>query len=209
MAKRKNKWRAFRSARKYVRSLGLRNDLEWRAYCKGSLAGHDPKPADIPTTPSIIYGELGWKDLGDWLGTNNVSNSKIRENYRIFKSARAYVRKLGLKNRDEWQSLYQSGKVPKDIPLKPERVYADKGWVSCGDWFGTGYVSPGQRTYKSFKLARAYASKLNLKSRLEWEDFCKQKVKGKPKLPSDIPATPARIYKTTGWQGWPYWLGKK
>jgi crotonobetainyl-CoA:carnitine CoA-transferase CaiB-like acyl-CoA transferase len=209
MANRKRKWRSFRSARKYIRALGLKNDLEWRAYCKGTLEEQDAKPKDIPTTPSIIYHELGWKDLGDWLGTANVSNSVIRQNYRGFKSARAYVRKLHLKNRDEWQALYQAGKVPKDIPLKPERVYVDKGWVSCGDWLGTGYVPPGQRTYKAFRTARTYARQLKLKSRLEWEDHCQQKVRGKLKLPSDIPATPARIYKEKGWAGWPDWLGKK
>lgn len=209
MVNRKKKWRSFRSARKFVRSLSLKNDAEWRLYCKGAIKGLEPKPEDIPTTPNIVYADNGWVNLGDWLGTMNISNLEIRKSYRPFKSARAYVRKLKLKNRDEWHEMVRSGDVPEDIPLKPERVYEGKGWISCGDWLGTKYVPPGMRHYRPFKSARAFARKLKLSSRREWEAYCKDGLKGKAKLPEDIPATPARIYKEKGWLGWPDWLGKK
>jgi hypothetical protein len=206
--KRKKKWRAFRSARKFIRSLNLKNDSEWRQYCKGECKHLDPKPDDIPTTPNIIYKDKGWVNLGDWLGTGKLSNKDISLSYRPFRSARKFVRALGLQNREEWQTLHRKGKVPKDIPLKPERAYASKGWVSCGDWFGTGYIPPSERTYRSFKDARLFSRHLGLKSRREWEAYSKDGLRGKPKLPSDIPATPARIYKAKGWKGWPDWLGK-
>ena len=202
------KWRTFKSARKFVRSLGLLNDGQWRQYCKGQLVGVEAKPVDIPSTPNIIYAKAGWMNLGDWLGTGQVSNREIRKNYRSFREARKYVRELGLKNRDDWQRLYKEGKIPKDIPLKPERAYANKGWLSCGDWFGTGYVHPGQRNYRPFVEAREFATQLGLSSRKSWELYCKLGLKGKAKLPDDIPATPAKIYKKNGWLGWPDWLGK-
>jgi len=209
MAREKSRWRSFRAARTFVKNLGLKNDAEWRLYCKGELKALGKKPADIPTTPSVIYEKSGWVNLGHWLGTGKVSNKKIRESYLPFAKARKIARGLGVQNRKEWQELYLKGKVPKGVPLKPERVYLDKGWVNCGDWFGTGYISPMERVYSPFSKARAFASKLQLASRQEWENYCKDGVKGKPKLPSDIPATPARIYKDKGWKGWPYWLGKK
>ena len=209
MARSKTKWKAFKTARKHVRSLGLKNDAEWRLYCKGKLRKKGKKPEDIPTTPNIIYKETGWVNLGDWLGTGNLSNKVVRASYRSFSSARKYVRGLGLKNREEWQAAYQLGKIPRDIPLKPERAYAEKGWKSCGDWFGTGYIPPGQRSYRSFTKARIFARKLGINSRREWEKYSRLGMRGKVSKPDDIPATPARYYKNDGWMGWPDWLGKK
>ena len=208
MPNKKRKWRNFRSARKFIRSLGLKNDAQWRLYCKGELKDAGTKPQDIPTTPNIVYKELGWVDLGDWLGTKNVSNVKIRASYRSFRSARSFARSLNITSREEWQKQYKAGKIPKDIPLKPERVYEGKGWKNCGDWFGTGYVTPAMRTYRSFKDAKSFAKKLKLTSRRDWEEYCKNGRRGKAKLPKDIPATPARVYKDQGWKGWPDWLGK-
>ena len=209
MARTKTKWKAFKTARKFVRSLGLKNDAEWRLYCKGTLKKKGNKPEDIPTTPNIVYKDTGWVNLGDWLGTGNLSNRAIRENYRNFRAARKFVREMGVKNRDDWQALHRAGKVPADIPFKPERAYAGKGWVSCGDWFGTGYVSPSERSYRAFTKARTFARKLGVNSRREWEKYCREGIKGKAKKPDDIPATPAKIFRTDGWLGWPDWLGKK
>jgi len=167
------------------------------------------KPADIPTTPNMVYKDEGWLDLGDWLGTGKISNKKMRENYLPFAKARKVARSLNIKNRKQWQELYREGKVPEGLPLKPERVYKGEGWVNCGDWLGTNYVAPTKRTYVSFTKARSFVASLKLGSRQEWETYCKLGKRGLPKLPKDIPATPARIYKTSGWKGWPNWLGKK
>lgn len=209
MTKPRKKWRSFNQARRFIRSLGLKNDAEWRRYCKGEIRRLGKKPDDIPTTPDSVYEDKGWVSLGNWLGTGNVSNKKVREQYMPFTKARKFARSLKLRNRDEWQEMVRKGKVPKDIPLKPERAYADKGWVSCGDWLGTGYVPPFQREYHSFQKARLFSRKLKLKSRNEWESYCKGEIKKSVKRPSEIPATPARVYKNNGWNGWPDWLGKK
>lgn len=203
-----SKWRSFRAARKFTRSLGLRNDAEWRLYTQGKLKSKGEKPLDIPTTPDVVYREKGWVGLGDWLGTGNISNRAKHEQYMPFKHARKYVRALGLKNREEWQDAYQNGLIPNSIPLKPERVYQDQGWVGCGDWLGTGYVAPSKRRYRNFVRARAFVRKLNLRSRNEWEAYCQGEILKLPKLPEDIPATPARVYREKGWVGWPNWLGK-
>lgn len=177
-------------------------------YCKGQLEGFELKPSDIPTTPNIIYRNEGWVSLGDWLGSGNVSNRDKRASYRPFRSARKYVRALNIANRDIWQMMYRNGEIPTDIPLKPERAYENRGWKGCGDWFGTGYVPPGQRVYRSFRSSRSFSRKLGLTSRRAWEAYAKNGSRGKPKLPMDMPATPARIYKEKGWNGWPDWLGK-
>jgi hypothetical protein len=57
------KYRPFAEARKYIHKLGLKNQTEWRAYCKSGK-----KPHDIPTIPHTAYRKE-WKGYGDWLGT--------------------------------------------------------------------------------------------------------------------------------------------
>jgi len=48
---------------------------------------------------------------------------------------------------------------------------------------------------------------LKLKSRGEWEKYCKEGLPGKLPKPADIPATPRRKYKNKGWVNWGDWLG--
>src|SRR5262249_2038560 len=114
--------------------------------------------------------------------------------YRPFEQARAFVRTLGLKSREEWLDFARSEKRPSDIPIKPERTYAKKGWAGMGDWLGTGRIATGLRKFRPFVEARAFARNLNLNSANEWRDFCKF-----GRCPSDIPSDPYRGYAHAGW----------
>jgi hypothetical protein len=77
--------------------------------------------------------------MGDWLGTGVVA-SQLRQ-YRSFEDARSFARALVLKSRAGWKAFAQSGQLPPDIPANPWNTYKDKGWVSMGDWLGTGRVA--------------------------------------------------------------------
>ncbi len=125
-----------------------------------------------------------------------------RVNYRNFVEARKYARSLNLKSYAEWTALSKAGKLPDDIPGYPYSTYKDQGWVSMGDWLGTGVVAPGLRKYRSFKEARKYARSLNLKSYAEWRALFKT-----GKLPDDIPGIPYQTYKDQGWISVGDWLG--
>lgn len=57
------KFRTFKNAREFVRSLNLKSGIEWRKYC---ASGN--KPLDIPSNPDKKYINEGWKGMGDWLG---------------------------------------------------------------------------------------------------------------------------------------------
>ena len=41
----------------------------------------------------------------------------------------------------EIKKFTRSGKLPKDIPTFPNQTYENKGWISWGDFLGTGYVA--------------------------------------------------------------------
>ena len=87
--------------------------------------------------------------MGDWLGTGTIA-PRLRE-YRSFKEARAFVRRLGLKSQCEWRAYCKSGKKPDDIPANPNRTYAKAGWAGMGDWLGTGTVA---RRLRDIDLSR-------------------------------------------------------
>ena len=68
IASRFYKYRPFKQARKFVHKLGLKNQAEWRKYCKGELSEKGLKPADIPSNSQRTYKNKGWISWPDWLG---------------------------------------------------------------------------------------------------------------------------------------------
>jgi hypothetical protein len=64
------KFRPFEKARKYARSLGVKNRNQWF-----NLARNEKVPADIPSNPQYHYKEL-WKGWGDWLGIGRIPNQE-------------------------------------------------------------------------------------------------------------------------------------
>ncbi len=195
-------FRPLEEASAFVQELGLRNGDEWKRYCNGELLGKPSLPADIPRSPAQHYKEKGWLNWGDWLGTGSVATKD--RNFLSFSKARAFVHKLNLKSTKDWRryckgELLGKPSLPADIPVGPGHVYKNQGWSDMGDWLGT--------THLSFAKARAFVHKLNLKSQKEWVRYCKGELPGKPSLPTDIPAGPARTYKSEGWSGIGDWLG--
>ena len=186
-------WRVFGEARKFVRKLYFKSEKEWREYSKSGK-----KPADIPATPQRTYADAGWVGMGDWLGTGTVA-PRLRQ-YRSFKKARAFVRKLNLNSNNEWRDYCKSAKRPIDIPGAPERTYAGAGWAGFGDWLGTGKVRGAG--WRVFGEARKFVRRLGLKSQTEWHDYCQS-----GKKPIDIPSHPNQPYAKTGWAGMGDWLG--
>ena len=79
---------------------------------------------------------------------------------------------------------------------------ANSGWAGYGDWLGAGAVATCLHRYRSFKKARAFVRRLNLKSGAEWRDYSKS-----GKKPDDISADPGQTYAEAGWAGMGDWLG--
>jgi len=169
-------FRDFESAREFVKSLGLKNQKEWQAYCKSGN-----KPDDIPSAPKNTY-KKDWKGIGDWLG-----NGRTR-NFRPFKEARDFVRALNLKGVKEWRAYYKSGNKPNDIPTAPEETYKNE-FKGIGDWLGTGSIATKHKVFRPFKEAREFVRTLNLKGHKDWHDYC---ISGNK--PDDIPYSPWKTY---------------
>jgi hypothetical protein len=204
------KYRSFRDARAFVSRLKLKSETGWRPFCKGKLPRLGRLPTDIPANPNQTYAEKGWKGMGDWLGTGNIANQ--RKEYRPFRKARAFVRRLKLKSQSKWFAFCKGemphlGQLPADIPAHAERTYADNGWKGIGDWLGTGTIATRLRQYRPFMRARAFARKLKLNGQFEWKEFCKGALPRVGRLPAHIPSNPSNTYADKGWKGYGDWLG--
>jgi hypothetical protein len=178
---------SFEDARVFARSLNLKTLRDWNKFCVS-----DKKPFEIPTTPQGVY-KKDWKGWGDWLGTGNVAS--VNKKFRTFNESRVFARSLNLKNSNEWHNFCKLNKNPEDIPRNPQAVYKNKGWISIGDWLGTGSISSVQKSknYLPFKeariIARGLAKKYNIQT---WEDWKKAYLEGK--IPKNIPNFPDGKY---------------
>jgi superfamily II DNA or RNA helicase len=188
-------FRPFRQARAFVRRLGVKSGAQWNAFCKSGR-----RPQDIPVDPAMAYRDMGWEGMGDWLGTGVVATRDRA--YRPFGEARAFARSLALKSATEWRDFCKTGKRPPDIPAAPWITYHDQGWVSFGDWFGTGTVSNRDRKFRPFRQARRFVHSLGLKSQAEWFAYLKT-----GRCPRDIPTNPQTAYRGRGWASLGDWFG--
>ena len=53
-----------------------------------------------------------------------------------------------------------------------------------------------------YDKAQRIISKLGIRSKTEWVSFCRQGLR-----PFNIPYSPSRTYKNSGWKSWKDWLG--
>jgi len=188
------KYKSFSIAKKFVQTLKLENQTQWRTFTKSGKL-----PVDIPRDPPTVY-KKEWKGWGDWLRDGKKIERKSK--FLQFIPARKYVRKLKLTGQKQWNEKYlKSNKKPDNIPASPQSVYK-KEWKGWGDWLGTGRISNKDRVYRDFKKAREFVRKLKFTSYTEWV-----KYRASEKRPVDIPSMPERVYKNNGWKGYGDFLG--
>lgn len=140
-------------------------------------------------------------------GLDNLTNyelggkgGKPKSNWLPFTESRNIVRLLLLRNVFEWQTYCKSNHRNKLIPCYPDNVYKNDGWISWGDWLGTGFIATQNREYLEFDVAKKIIHKLNISSQNEWYKYIrKNELKGIPKQPN-------KVY-FNDWVSWGDWLG--
>ena len=186
---------SYEEGKKIVHKLKLKRAIEWRSLNFSKL---NPQ---IPHSPSNYYKHKGWISWEDWLGYKPVRRKKDH-NYLSYDEAKNLIRKLKITSTSKFQKFSKLNKIPNGIPKKPRRYYLDKGWISMGDFLGTGRIADQKREYLSFKEARSFIRALGLKSQKDWTNYKKDK-----NFPLNIPKKPGKVYKSNGWQGIRDWIG--
>lgn len=181
------------------------------------LASNDERIVEYFKDKSHKEGKLSdsgsqftFEVFSDYIDENELSDQlqiKLWEklsrfNWMPFEEAREFVHKLKLRSEYEWREYCKTGTKPMNIPNRPGSVYSDDGWVSMGDWLGTGFISLAKREYLPFQEARDYVRSLGLKNSEEWREYTRSGKKSE-----DIPANPGVVYKESGWVNLGDWLG--
>lgn len=212
----------FTEARKFVRSLGLKKQQDWKKYYKGELEGYPPLPKDIPRAPDQFYKDE-YQGIADWLGYESKSNkpkkgASLEDTWMPFDEAKEFVHSLKLKSTVEWKeyclgNLENLPKKPVNIPSAPNITYNNYGnnWISWSDWLGDSCIRKIKRAKKllSFKEAKKFIQSQGLKSTKEWDDYRKGNSKNLDSMPSNIPQNPRSTYKNDGWISIDDWIGIK
>lgn len=187
------KYLSLNEAKKFVSKLGLKGTKEWDKYCKSGK-----KPENIPSSPSYIYKDKGFISMSNFLGYS--SNRGKNRNTLTYEEAQKICVKLKVLSANDYRNKKKQEILPSNIPSAPDRVFKNKGWISWGEFLGTGRKSSGG--YLTFKESRIIVQKLNLRSQREWNIY------SKVSRPSNIPSNPQNTYKIN-WNGWDDFLGKE
>ena len=146
----------YEKAKKYVHKVNLKNQKEWQDFSKS-----DKKPAFIPAAPQKVYKGKGWTNLGDWLGTG-VFAPKDRE-YWPYEKANEFAQSSGIKSAKQWFLASKGDELPATLPANPAQIYKQKGWISWGDFLGTGRIADQQKKYWEYKKARDFVHALKFR----------------------------------------------
>jgi superfamily II DNA or RNA helicase len=194
----KNSFLPFAEARRITRSFGL---LTMTQYYDAARSG--ALPQGMPKDPRAAYRDSGWRNWGDWLGTLNFGTIEKRRNMRSFTEAVEFANSLGIQSKNAWFDWIKMGSRPDDIPANPADSYQKDGWLGWPHFLGTKNRKTGEVVYRDFAAAREWARSQRLQSQAEWKSLV-----ASGRLPVDIPATPARVYRDKGWTTIGDWLGK-
>lgn len=175
----------YSQARLYSHRLKFTRKREWNEWIKSGK-----RPSFIPGSPNSTYKKTRWSDWHDWLGFK----------FLPFEKARTYMRRLGLKNRDEYWAWLKSDKRPATIPYSPEKEYKHTGWIDLGDWLGTGNTGRQRKKRMTYEQAKTYIQALGIKTQHEF--FAWRKTDQRPET---MPPDPNKVYFE--FEGWGEFLG--
>lgn len=96
-------------------------------------------PDDIPSNPREVFLKKGWVSWGDFLSTGRVWDNLV--DYLTYDEAKKIIKKYQIKTGEEYKNLAKRGIIPDNIPNRPERFYKKRGWISWGDYLGTGRIA--------------------------------------------------------------------
>lgn len=124
-------------------------------------------------------------------------------NWMSYDEAEKYVRSKNVKTAQEFFRRHEAGEFDPDLPFSVNTIYKDEGFKSWGQFLGTGSIQHSKRKnlYWSFKEARKFVHKLNLKSQSEWSKYCSS-----GKKPIEVPSHPHLVYAKE-WISMGNWLG--
>ena len=185
---------SYDDAKKIIRSYNFKTLVDYKSNAKSGLT-----PDNIPNRPERYYKKRGWISWGDFLGTGRIANQL--KTYLSYDEAKKLASTFKFKSRTDWnKQYYQIDIINKQIPKSPENSYKNNGWISWGDFLGTGRIADQLKVYLPYDEAILIVRGLNLKSMNEWKKWFEENK------PTNLPKTPEYVYREKGWINVNHWL---
>ena len=184
----KKQWRTLQSAKTLMVELGIKTQRQFYEWSRS-----DQRPQDFPANPFRTY-KTEWRGWREFLGTENIS----KKVFRNYESAKALMKDLGIKTRNQFREWSRSDQRPQDFPSNLSIAYKTE-WRSWGEFLGTGNVN--KKVFRGYASAKALMTELGIKTRDQFREWSRSDQK-----PFDFPSNPTRAYKTE-WRSWGEFLG--
>ena len=113
-------------------NLNIKSKSEWYKHLSHL-------PDFITHYPREVYLKRGWISWIDFLNSKNKWDNNV--NYLTYNEAKTIIHELKIRSGFEYKEFVKNNKIPKNIPNRPERFYKNRGWVSMGDFLGTGRIA--------------------------------------------------------------------
>ena len=180
------------------------NDERIIEYFKDISKGKKVNKKDCPIQFEIDERLAGLIDEKELINSIQLTtwNKLAKLSWMPFEQAREFVRGLKLNSQKDFRNYFNNNTRPADLPTAPNAIYKNKGWISWGDYFGTGRIADQLKQYCSYLEARQFVKKYNLTSNKKWKLLCNS-----GEVPNNIPYNPDQTYKSKGWNGWGDFLG--
>lgn len=148
--------RGRRKSGKYVEFLQAKEFVQGELI--QSRAGYEEwwsrhKPKDIPRFPHRIYASE-WGGWNNFLGNNNTFGLDNLRSWRSYEEALTYVHSLQLPSYTKWMEFCKDGKLPKDIPTRPDLIYTS--WRTWNHWLGNRPVEAIEAKREVDKRSQVY-----------------------------------------------------
>lgn len=111
------------------------------------------RPKGIPKYPYRVYLEE-WTSWNDFLGNDNRTGMELFREWRPYHEAIVFAHSLRIPTMTEWIEYAQAGKLPSDIPGRPDAIYED--WVSWKQWLGNRPAEKVDAIQKAAGVALLY-----------------------------------------------------
>lgn len=175
---------SYNECKEIIKKYNIKSSSKWRNFTKNKSF-----PNNIPKNPRVVYLNRGWVSWGDFLGTGRIQDNMLVD-YISYGEAKNIISKMGYNNLEEYKSDAKLGKIPNNIPNRPNRYYKNRGWVSWGDFLGTGRIANQLREFVSYDECKKFAKDNNIKTVTKWRKINK---------PNNIPRLPETHYENFSW----------
>lgn len=212
----------YQQAREVVRNRNFTSKVQFSRWLKREKRHF----ANIPALPDKFYADEGfsWEDfLGDAY-IEQITLNETRSNLS-YTEVRDFARTLNITKSAEWARLAKQGKLPADIPTRPDVFFKRRGtWTGWEDFLDSDYHKrmrnlkhldvvtdpteinvPDRTTFVlPFNIFRENVRKQNFISKQQYYDWCKiNKMYGK-----GYPLNPDKVYMFQAlWTDWYDLLG--